>query len=596
MSTQPHAAEQQTPVFEGFYLQVRNRDEAATVLGTVAAALPGPWNFKPVGEGGTDYEVTSSEVALSVVEAWEMTYRLRMLPGVLYAEPLFAVTVSAPPAESGGPPPPSPGSPRTPFPPDRSGDPDPTRSGSDSSAPLPESERPDWIFQQMRIYEAWAKFPSGLPGAGIVIGHPDTGYRRHPEIVDNLLLDHGMDFIDEDEDPLDELDTGRLLFPGHGTATASVIISPAPPPQPDPSSKSVSGIAPGAKLIPLRVSRSVIHISMLNVANAIEYAVDHGAHVISMSLGGLFSRRLRRAIVYAQERGVIIVSAAGNNVRYVVWPAAYDEVIAVAASNARRVPWEGSSRGGAVDVTAPGESVWVARVKGEDAYGVEQSSGTSFATAAVAGIAALWLSYHGRDKLIARYGVEKIPFIFNQLLRDTCDAVPWSAGKYGMGIVNAERLLDAALPDGVERSVAPPSLSLQEHAPVDSGGLETFSHLFARTEADMFAPDRSFKEMLRSATDLRPALAELLRTTPDRVPERLKEVGQELAFHMAVNPELYRAFEAAISFGSDAGEAGGVRSVGPGGVDVVRGELLLSGVSDVLAVKVGDPFGARGAG
>lgn len=589
MNTGYSLDERNAPEFEGFSLQVRNGCDAAQVLEIVDAALPGRWQVRPFGEEGTDYEVTSERGALSLVEAWEATYHLRMIPGVLYAEPIFVATVSAPPGESNQL---SPQELPSPLP-ERSIQTDESRSGDDP-APLPESESPDWIFKEMRIYEAWKKFSgSGAsPGQGIVIGHPDTGYRGHPEIVGRLLLEKARDFIDGDREPLDELDSGFLLFPGHGTSTASVIISSAE--KDDAPGKFVTGIAPAARLIPLRVSRSVIHISMLNVANAIEHAADQGAHVISMSLGGLFSYRLRKAIVYAHRRGVIVIAAAGNKSPFVVWPAAYDEVIAVAASNARRQPWVDSSRGGAVDVTAPGESVWVARVSGEVQYSLGQGSGTSFATAAVAGIAALWLSYHGRDRLIARYGIEKIPFIFNQLLRDTCDAVPWSAGKFGMGIVNAERLLNAALPDGVERSVVPASMALQDHVPLDNGGMETFSHLFEQNMADRLLPERGFNEGLRSGTNLRPTLAKLLHTTEEQVPERLKEVGQELAFHLAVNPELYRAFEDALSaeeFGVE--ETEGMRSMRPEGVDVVRSELLLNGVSTTLARKVGRAPGSE---
>lgn len=103
-------------------------------------------------------------------------------------------------------------------------------------------------------------------------------------------------------------------------------------------------------------------------------------------MGGLWSWRLHEAVRFAQKRGVIVLAAAGNCVRFVFWPAAYSEVIAVAACNVLKQPWHGSSRGGAVDVTAPGELVWHA-----DASNLQtrQSSGTSFAVATTAGLARL---------------------------------------------------------------------------------------------------------------------------------------------------------------------------------------------------------------
>jgi len=76
-----------------------------------------------------------------------------------------------------------------------------------------------------------------------------------------------------------------------------------------------------------------------------------------------------------------------------------------AACNNAREPWEGSSRGKAVAVTAPGENVWVAQPGDAGGLGTDvgPGSGTSFAVATVAGMAALWLAYHGRDNLLSRY-------------------------------------------------------------------------------------------------------------------------------------------------------------------------------------------------
>ena len=73
----------------------------------------------------------------------------------------------------------------------------------------------------------------------------------------------------------------------------------------------------------------------------------------------------QRAIQRALDAGTIVLAAAGNEVGFVVFPAAFDEVIAVAASNIRDEPWSGSSHGPAVDITAPGESVWRARTARE---------------------------------------------------------------------------------------------------------------------------------------------------------------------------------------------------------------------------------------
>lgn len=588
MQVQSSAGKSRQPVFEGFALQLSRAGEQTLAEEIVKKSLGEGWKVKPFGDERVDFEVLGQRGSLSIETAWERTYRLRAEPGVVYAEPLFAVGVSSPPEVDE---PIEPGS--APPAPDRSARPSPWAEGvppersGDSSEPLPESRKPDWIFQQMRVYEVWQKYfsdPATQPGHGIIIGHPDTGYSNHPEVIGGLQLADGWDFVGDDNSPLDELERGFLLFPGHGTSTASVIVSPKEAPA-GFQNLAVKGIAPGVKMIPLRVSGSVIHVSMLNVANAIERAADRGAHIISMSLGGLFSHRLRKAVAYAQKRGVIVVAAAGNRVRFVVWPAAYEEVIAVAASNARRQPWGGSSRGSAVDVTAPGESVWVAQIgDADEAYLVGQGSGTSFATAAVAALAALWLAHHGRQKLAERYGIEKIPFIFNQILRDTCDPVEWSAGKFGAGIVNAERLLAAPLPDGAERSIGPPAFALEDHAPVDRGGMETFTHLFEQSLPGG-SPSRDFGGDRSADATLRAQLAKLLRTTEEHLPARLKEVGQELAFHLATDPALYQGFEDSL-LGAALDEGLPERGVGDS-VEHVRAGLLVKGVSAALRKKVG---------
>jgi thermitase len=152
-------------------------------------------------------------------------------------------------------------------------------------------------------------------------------------------------------------------------------------------------------------------------------------------------------------------------------------------------------------------------------------------------VAALWLSYHGRDQLIQRYGAEKIPFIFNQILRDSCEKFPtWKPNRFGEGLVNTEKVLSAPLPDNVNQSVMAPAIALQQHSPIDND-INTFNHLFEQ----QLAPDEP-EEYLAETLDntmLKTSLAQLLQTTPRELPKRLKEVGKELAFHLTADPELY---------------------------------------------------------
>jgi hypothetical protein len=289
-----------------------------------------------------------------------------------------------------------------------------------------------------------------------------------------VLPHDGYDFLDKDADPLDELDKGGFVpNPGHGTKSGSVIVSPKGRQMPGgPPGEFVSGVAPGARLVPLRVHRSVVHFDTGNLARAISSAagddrtlVKRKADVVSISMGGLPGWALWKSVRFARDQGVIVVAAAGNEVKTVVWPARFKEVVAVAASNVECGPWEGSSHGRAVDITAPGESVWRASTDPPATDSVGMGQGTTFATATVAGVAALWLAYHRDDPgmaILKRDGLVTDAFLSS--LRqgawrpDQPGTVPpgvtcmpgatWDAGEFGAGIVDADRVLLAPLAAG----------------------------------------------------------------------------------------------------------------------------------------------------
>jgi len=149
---------------------------------------------------------------------------------------------------------------------------------------------------------------------------------------------------------------------------------------------------------------------------------------------------------YAIGKNVIVVAAAGNLSWWpVVYPARYPFCIAVAATSFDDKPWESSAHGSAVTVSAPGEAVWRAlRSKSnESTEKVEPSCGTSYSTANVAGVAALWLAHHKRDKLIEQFNPDtKLQFVFKKLIQGTARRPKeWNDQEYGAGIVDAEKLL-----------------------------------------------------------------------------------------------------------------------------------------------------------
>lgn len=308
-----------------------------------------------------------------------------------------------------------------------------------------------WALKNIRADAAWQL----AQGAGIVVAQPDTGVAAHDELPPAMLaLEQAADVLDGDPDPTDPLDTGTAN-PGHGTGTASVLASPA--------GGQVTGAAPLARVAPIRCINDVKVFNTGPVAAAIAHATQAGCDVISMSLGGVPGRALRRAIRAAIESHQIVLAAAGNCVPMVVWPAKYSEVIAVGGSNAADLPWKGSSAGSAVDICAPAELVWRAErdAQNDPLSTVAAGQGTSFATALVAGVAALWLSHYGRAAVIAEAQARgtSVQNLFRTALRATARRPGgWETDRYGAGIVDARALLDlglAQLPDVAE---APPQV------------------------------------------------------------------------------------------------------------------------------------------
>lgn len=375
-------------------------------------------------------------------------------------------------------------------------EPDPRRAGAPFesiddfppgcwSAEQPElNNKKRWALEKLSLPEAWAfSEAQGRPsrGAGIVIAQPDTGVAAHPELA-NAIRVPSFDFVADDTDPTDPLDYAGN--PGHGTGTGSVVISP--------ETGDVCGSAPKAKHMPIRAIESVVRVSQVAVAQAIDFAVENGAHVITMSLGGLPSFSLSRALNRAVAADVIVLAAAGNCVGIVVFPARYDACIAVAGTNSDDVRWQGSSHGPDIDIATPGQNVFRAKVEKGKPPTVGQGQGTSFAVALAAGVAACWLAHHGRANLVAAAHArgETLQAMFLRLLKATARRPPgWEGTDLGAGIANAHRLLEADFDlDRDKESVAPvptaeaPALAVRrfvaESVSVDAARADVDWHLY----------------------------------------------------------------------------------------------------------------------
>src|SRR3954470_5484005 len=159
-------------------------------------------------------------------------------------------------------------------------------------------------------------------GAGVVIAEIDVGAQLdHPDLR-GRFTSNGYDFYTRDSDP--STDTGNA----HGTNVAGVLGAHAD------NGEGIAGIAPGSRLMVLRTSDDILHRGS-RLAQALVYAADNGARVVSMSLGAdSFPSGMRRAAAYAARRGVVMTAAIGNEFHFHHHaPMVYDDVIAVGGVN-----------------------------------------------------------------------------------------------------------------------------------------------------------------------------------------------------------------------------------------------------------------------
>ena len=224
-----------------------------------------------------------------------------------------------------------------------------------------------WSLARIGAEQAWA---GGTGDAAVVIAIVDTGIDyTHPDLAGKVIL--GPDLANGDDDPIDPH--------GHGTAVAGIAAARAG------DGLGIAGVCPGCTLMAVKVVRDGgTEATKFDSAQGIVWAADHGADVINLSLSGPTDSPLQRdAVAYAAGKGVVLVAAAGNDGNDALqYPAAYEDVLAVAASTDRDRLASFSSRGEWVDLAAPGTSILSAAA---GAYA--RVWGTSFAAPIVAGAA-----------------------------------------------------------------------------------------------------------------------------------------------------------------------------------------------------------------
>lgn len=281
-----------------------------------------------------------------------------------------------------------------------------------------------WAIQHIGFTEedasAWAAAGEDL--AEVIVAVIDTGidwnhadiswdsiWRNNGELPDNGIDDDGNGYIDDlvgwdfflyNNLPWDE--------DGHGTFVTGIIAAISD------NNTGISGINPAAKIMVLKALDSFGHTRASYLAEAIAYAVDNGAQIINLSVGGEdLSYAEELAVQYAEDNGVLVFAAAGNkgyeasNFGFVP----YETVVTVGSTTKDDTKSNFSNWGEGIDIMAPGEDILSLRARRTDlmlnvrhltyemgtAYVGDdrryyRAAGTSFSVPIVAGIASLILS------------------------------------------------------------------------------------------------------------------------------------------------------------------------------------------------------------
>lgn len=306
-------------------------------------------------------------------------------------------------------------------------------------------------------------------GSGVVVAVIDTGvayedyresfFRRYylaPDLAGTTFVP-GYDFVNNDTHPNDDN--------GHGTHVAGTIA------QSTNNSLGVAGVAYAASLMPIKVLNSKGSGSYADVADGIYWAVDNGANIINLSLGGgASSSALEEAVNYAARNNVLVVAAAGNDGdSEISYPARYPAAVAVGATRIDKTLSYYSNFGNDLDVVAPGGDLNVDQ--NDDGYGdgiLQQTfgsrpdkwgyyfyQGTSMASPHVAGVAALVRSVGLTDATQIRSIIETTA--------EDLGSAGWDS-IYGWGLVNADGAVAKAL-ESIGEPLPPPPAPEPEPEP-----------------------------------------------------------------------------------------------------------------------------------
>ncbi|MGH3730785.1 MAG: type VII secretion-associated serine protease mycosin [Micromonosporaceae bacterium] len=270
-------------------------------------------------------------------------------------------------------------------------------------------------------------------GEGVTVAVLDSGVDYgHPDLKGALLK--GKTYAGGRGDGWEDSN-------GHGTAMASLIAGRGHGPG---NRDGVLGIAPSANILPVRTGSGDLDTSR-GFEQGIEWAADHDADIISVSLAMVDITDIQESVTYALDKGAVVVAGVGNTSQgheEVMAPAVYPGVVAVSGTDQDGNFAEESVSGSQVVMSAPGTDIMAGGSDDRGRYAA--GTGTSNSTALVAGAAAL---------VKAKYPDLDAANVINRLIRTADDRGPEGRdSQYGFGIVDPV----AALTDDVPAVKANP--------------------------------------------------------------------------------------------------------------------------------------------
>ncbi|MEX1307917.1 MAG: S8 family serine peptidase [Eubacteriales bacterium] len=310
----------------------------------------------------------------------------------------------------------------------------------------------EWYLDAVDAFSAWDNLSGFSSGSGVTVAIVDTGIQlRHPDLYSSIV--GGVCFTGENRTGQDNQ--------GHGTQVAGIVAAEAN------NSKGVAGVAPGAKLLAVKVLDKTGSGTSDNIIKGINYAVVAGADVINMSFSSpTYDALLDTAISNAVNSGVVVVCAAGNDASSDgSWPADCKDAISVSSTGLDGAFSSFSNYGEATDIAAPGESM----ISTTYSKTYSEASGTSMSSPVVAGVVALMLQ---ADSSLS---VSEVKDVLYQSADDL-----GQAGKdiyYGNGVVNANKAVMLVLDVGEQDNAYAISNAKEVVSAIDyDGDIDWFSY------------------------------------------------------------------------------------------------------------------------